>query len=465
MLPWSVALATLAVLGVALRLIAARGDLWIDEIWSLNFARSAGTVLDVFTDEDLRHDNNHPLSTCYLMFVAWQTHEVVYRLLSVTAGAGTVLIAGLLGRRRSRLEGLLAAMLVAVCFILVVYGSEARGYAPAVFFAFATVAFAQRALDCFDAGVPVLFWLSALLGVLSHFLFVHFYAAIALGSSWHLWQTTRDPRRTLRGLAALHAVPVAGMAILYLMFIRGMYFGGGQPRELVPELAKALAWTLGGPARPAALPALAAAAAAVLLLDVVILRRSRSDLWIFDAIVVLVMPALTIDLLRISFLAPRYWIFSIAFLLPCLARVLAWGFTRGRIGVILSGATLALFCAGNAVHFVRFVQHGRGGYSAAVRHMAADTAGPVTASSDHDFRTGNVLRHYSSALPIGSALRYLPQGAIPPEGTRWYVTHGKDLDEHPPPSLDVGGAHYQLERVFSYYGPSGFHWYLYRRAP
>ena len=57
----------LLVLSAGLRLLAARGDLWLDELWSLSFARQMTSPLDVWTA--IHHDNNHPLNTLYLFVV------------------------------------------------------------------------------------------------------------------------------------------------------------------------------------------------------------------------------------------------------------------------------------------------------------------------------------------------------------------------------------------------------------
>ncbi|HEY1302347.1 MAG TPA: hypothetical protein VGF24_02280, partial [Vicinamibacterales bacterium] len=49
---------------IGLRVIAARGDLWLDELWSLSFARQLDSPLQIWTS--IHHDNNHPLNTLYL---------------------------------------------------------------------------------------------------------------------------------------------------------------------------------------------------------------------------------------------------------------------------------------------------------------------------------------------------------------------------------------------------------------
>ena len=46
---------------------AARGDLWLDEIWSLLFVRASRSVTDLFAR--FRHDNNHLLNTLFLYYL------------------------------------------------------------------------------------------------------------------------------------------------------------------------------------------------------------------------------------------------------------------------------------------------------------------------------------------------------------------------------------------------------------
>ena len=41
--------------------VGATGELWFDEIWSLGFALSSSSPLEILTRH--HHDNNHPLNT------------------------------------------------------------------------------------------------------------------------------------------------------------------------------------------------------------------------------------------------------------------------------------------------------------------------------------------------------------------------------------------------------------------
>ena len=77
-----------------LRLLAARGDLWLDELWSLSFARQMTSPLDVWTA--IHHDNNHPLNTLYLFVVVHlvgaHASPMLFRLLSLVSGAAMLVV-------------------------------------------------------------------------------------------------------------------------------------------------------------------------------------------------------------------------------------------------------------------------------------------------------------------------------------------------------------------------------------
>jgi hypothetical protein len=59
-----------------------------------------------------------------------------YRIPSIAAGVGSVVLAGLIGLRRNAPAACFAMMLVAFSYVQILYSSEARGYAEVVFFSF-----------------------------------------------------------------------------------------------------------------------------------------------------------------------------------------------------------------------------------------------------------------------------------------------------------------------------------------
>src|ERR1700722_8433031 len=91
----------------AVRLAGINDQLWLDEIWSINLARTAATVSDIlFT---LHHDNNHWINTLYVHFLGPGRAWWVYHIPAEVTGIGTVVVGWLLARRGTALLIVLGA--------------------------------------------------------------------------------------------------------------------------------------------------------------------------------------------------------------------------------------------------------------------------------------------------------------------------------------------------------------------
>src|SRR5437762_2787603 len=86
-------------LATIIRTRAALNDLWLDEIWSLRLVGQISSPLDVFTK--IHFDNNHYLNSLWLHLCGFRGNWPGYRIPSLLAGVGTVILAGLIGRRRN----------------------------------------------------------------------------------------------------------------------------------------------------------------------------------------------------------------------------------------------------------------------------------------------------------------------------------------------------------------------------
>ena len=103
---------------------------------------------------------------------------------------------------------------MAFSYPMILYSSEARGYALAIFFAL--LAFiALRAGDPARRGAIPVFWLSVTLGFLSHLTFAHVYFALL---AWSIARPLLRREPFARGLASAarwHAVPLLFLAAFY----------------------------------------------------------------------------------------------------------------------------------------------------------------------------------------------------------------------------------------------------------
>ena len=275
-----------------------------------------------------------------------------------------------------------------------------------------------------------------------------------------------DARRASLELAKLHALPIAFLVAHYFINVRPMVVGGGPEASLGRVLGETAALAVGA---PVAMPFMIGAAlviAAVLVADALLLYRAGSDEWLLGVSTVVVAPALILTLATPEIVFPRYFLVSIAFFLLALGRTLGRLFDQGPAGRAVSLGLLALFVVGNAGHLRPFLKHGRGQYLEAVEFMARETPGGIVAvASDHDFRNAVVLDFYSRYLPEGKRIDYVDRQSRATRPPEWFIVHGQEREPNPQQALSLpSGAVYILQRSFPYYGPSGWHWFVYRRA-
>ncbi|HEX4049186.1 MAG TPA: hypothetical protein VH309_15170 [Elusimicrobiota bacterium] len=448
------AAALLAILALAAlaRAPCLRTEPWLDEVWSLDLARQAKTAADVFTK--IHDDNSNPLNTLYLRLVSGSRDWASYRLLSLAAGLLTVALLGWDPEDRAR--GLLAALLAALSTHMVLFATEARGYALAAFFSLACFLLLRPARPP-SVGRAAAFGLCALLAFLSHPTFAYVFAAL------FVWAAVRlPPERRIRGLLGLFGPPALAIAafeaIQYPVLI-----GGANPDGLRPVLLRTLDLWSGAPERGAAALAGAALVAALLAWELWNVRRERPGGSVFFA--ALFAGALAF-VAAFPFPFERHFFVCLPFALMLAAGGLLRLWRSGGARRAAAAVLVLLFLIGNGVRDRALASAGRGHYLEAVQRMAADTPGSlITVGGDHDARNKMMLDYYARYLPRSKRLEYLPAGrrrAAPPE---WFLLHGFFTDPRLAPigvSL-AGAASYRLVEVYPYSGLSGWTWMLYRR--
>jgi hypothetical protein len=234
---WSAIMAAV-VLGLVLRILAAAGGaLWTDEAWSALHATEVGTPMGVFLF--INHDNNHHLYSLWLQAIGLQAPPLLARAPAIAAGTLTILVAALIGARRSAAAAVVAALLFAVAPILVTYGSEARGYAPMLLAAMVMLLMLDKWLDGESKEAPVLgLAILAFLGMLSHLTMAAFVGLLALWV-FAVRRSERGPSEALRTTIKVMGPPlVACAAVVAGVFAaanaspEGMRVGGYSPFTL-----------------------------------------------------------------------------------------------------------------------------------------------------------------------------------------------------------------------------------------
>lgn len=457
-------LALVLLVAAALRAPGLFTDLWLDEIWSVTAVESLRSPLDVFTG--FKSDNNHHLNSLWIYVVGPGASAASYRLAAFAAGLASVFFAWMIGARGGRLAALVSAGLVATCFPLVAYSSEARGYALVVACALGAWYFLQRYVDRPGLRRVWPFWACAVAGFLSHLSMVHVIAGSAVYVIVAGLRRGATAGSIGRCLAEVFVVPVAGVLAFAYGALRGTRLGGGPPYSMPHLLAEVLSSGAGGPASG---PAMWLVAALLLLAFVAALvrqMRQRDGGWVFYAVAVLVSPAALLIAGRPPFLFVRYFAVQIALLLVAVGGLLAAGLQSSRGLRVASGALLATFLTANGVALGHFITQGRGHYAEALRHMCAEAGGrPITVASDHDFRNRMTFGFHARGLAQGCQAVYMSRTELPHDGADWMILHSLDPDEHPPATVDLRGLRYVFDGTYPAHRSSGLTWHLYRRAP
>jgi hypothetical protein len=453
-------LAIIVFAGALVRFAAAQGELWLDEIWSYRLAHLAAGPLAVLTS--LHNDNNHYLNTLYLRSIPDGTASWwLYRLPALVLGSASVVLAALIARARSQTASLAAALVTAGFFLLVVYSSEARGYALAVFFAFAAVFAVQRYLESRGIAWGLLASACACLGLLGHLTFLHALAGLAALVVWRRGWSERG--RMLVDLAVLFLAPVAILGFLYWTDLRHLQLGGGPLTSAGEIAANALALGVGGPETGGWKVVATLAAFVAAIASIAAVHRSGSDLWILFLVTGLLAPALTLAVVDTGVIYERYLLVALAFITLSFAWLVERLAYRSRL---IGAGLVVLFVLANGVRIWEFVREGRSHYLPAITRILAESpGGPVTLGSDHDFRNGRVLDFYGPFVRGGERIRYEMQGEWSPGGPEWLLTHRIEPAFAPRQEITVLGRYqYRLVQAYPYPGISGWHLALYRNA-
>jgi hypothetical protein len=459
---WMVAAGSF-VIGVVARVFAANNDLWFDEVWTLQLiGERVHSFGDVFTN--LKHSNNHHLCSLWMWFVGQNASALVYRLPSVLASIGTVVLAGLIGARRSWMDGCVAVILTSWSYLLIHFGTEARGYSLAIFFAFLAWYALQRFAERRSWIWIIIFWSATVLGFLAHLEFAVCFAGVVVWSFWRFTRNGRQLRDAVLDLLALFVVPIALMLAFYLVAIRGMEVASGPTYRLLPLLIKTASYTLGGPGSGALAAVIALCAVAALFVALIYSKFDRDDRRVFYAVVILA-PAAVIAIQQPEQFYVRYLMISVAIFLLLLSSAYASTLRQGLAGPAIGVALLSLYVIGNSVNTINLLRFGRGQYLAALHFIEAQSQDRgVVITSDHDFRNGMLVNYYKRYLAQPDFIQYANGSTLNEHGANWLLLHRFEFTGWPDQVIDVYRNTYKLVRVFRYSDLSGWNWLLYQNV-
>lgn len=444
-------------------LFAAKGDLWLDEIWTLSHIRDISSTLQIFTN--FKHDNNHILNTFYLYLIGDQENLYLYRILAMASGFGTIILAGLTGYAYGSKAGLFAMILSGFSYPLILYFSEARGYAPALFFSLLSF---YSLLKCWKYKKMYwlfLFWSSTILGLFSHMTFIMVICALFAMIFIHEIQKEYSLKNRIFSVFIYYSIPTLFFILLYIFFIRDIEIGGGQIYNKWGVVGRTGCLLLGLPDLMFFKIVSALIIITVVFTGSIILYKEKSDQWIFFPFILFVAPILLLLFTQPEYLYFRYFIVLFPFFYLLLSYLLGKLYiSKSPFSSWIVIAILIIMVAGHGRRITPLLELGRGSYQAALKHICAESIkDSVFIGSDHDFRNKTLIFFYSQFMPNNKKIFYIDYKNWQFEKPDWIITQSQDLSCKPENSLTIFGmGKYLLSGEYRFSGISGWHWFVYR---
>lgn len=463
-----VALVAIIAVATALRIGAAQGDLWVDEIWSLDqlaVARAADSA-EVWLAL-LFHDNTHALNTLYLAAIdaLWTEPPpaLAYRGLALVSGSAAVVVAAALGWHKSPLGALVAALMVGLSYPMVHYAGEARGYGPMLLAALLACWLMSHHLQRPGAWTGVAFVAVSLLGLAAHLTFAVAEAGLAAWAAWAFHRQRPGTAATMARLVPLFGLQLIAVTAYATVAVNALVIGGDNFEPAAASIAIITLYTFGlaptwlGPYLTLFMFGFLAAAAVIWLA-----WRDVAS-WPVFAVIVLACPVAALLVEDRPYVLPRYFLVCLPFALMLAAEALTELMERGGLARRLAAAALIAFAAGNAGLLTNFLHHGRGDYAAAVALIAEAGPDHARVAGFPPFSVGTMFRHHARRHPAAKRLSFVDDTAARQRPADWFIA-ARGAGRAPAAELiRQGGGAYGLVRSFAHWGLAGDTWDVYRR--
>lgn len=460
-------------IGTGLRLAGSRGDLWVDEIYSVMLIQKTSHPLHIFTG--LFESNNHHLHTLWMYFLRGFDNDWLYRLPSILSGIGTIGLMGWIARRLSgdaaqgRIASTAAMTLAALTFVLVLFGSEARGYSQSVLFTLlALAAILGGPCSAWNRRLAI-FWIGVTGAMLSNLTSCLALVGVGLFSLSRILRENGTWPRRIAAMIGWHAPPAALLIGFYLLSVRHLQIGQSPGIGAWVILRRFFNSLIG---LPAASPLILGIFLALILTipGLLSLRQSRDDRRLLYLGGILIGPVVMLAIHPPQQLYERYFLGCVALWLLLLAEGAAWLWRRGRAGRAATLLIALLFMAGQIRLMIPLLEHGRGEYRSALRVMTALPGGKPIHFTTFLMRQAAVVDYFARRDPALERLKFSKGDSadpLPPEGFDWIIGTDNLSGAQPPAKVfDRMSNPYELAARFPTGAPdlSGEEWWLYRRC-
>ena len=459
-------LTAIIVLGVLLRLSAAGGDLWLDEIWQLQTVRSFHSIWDQF---DLRISGAQPSAYTSLLYLIGSEESPLMRIPSLLFGILSIPLVAFLTFPRGKLLSIIATFLFSISYPMVLYGSEARGYSAMIFFGLLAWITVDRGIRNNKPILAPLFWASSLLAILFQPISLQLYTGLLCWSVVHTYRAT--PRRALRISMWWHGPTLLCIVCYYALFLRHISPLDGPTGSRLEVVLNTASLLLGGPQLTACVPALGftALGVAILALSVVgssvfRLFRHSDDVWVFYLASIVLAPTAMVVATNPASFSVRYLLPALVAAIPLISGFLVRQQSANRFSSAMVVLTLVAITFGNYVYIKQLLTNGRAQYRSALEYIINQSEQlPTTLASANDFRGEMITNYFGTRVSNPGTIQYQPKSASGAPSV-WYLAHGYDRYCAPADQLSQGGVLYKFEKLFDFSTLSGWQWYLYRKV-
>jgi len=462
-------------IGALLRVFGIFNDFSLDEIWSYNIFKNYSSLFDALTRS--KDENAHPITLLFMYFLGDRSGWWVYRLLSLIAGLATLIVIYNHVREKKRVEALTLSLFWSLSYLMVLYASEARGYAPMLFFVLAAWLQLRKFIDSGRLFYAITYQLALILGICSHLSAIQFFLASVIWSTFIL--SRYKPRFALSKIALAHLLSVVFVALVFFSYIVNLQKGSGNIYSPFDLIVNIFCVSFNAPIlSPRNVPIgifsmLLCIFVAILLFRGIFEMWKRADAeWSFYLLIIFIVPTVSVLAMQRLTLEPRYFLIPIVFAYFLGAKVIQGYFDQDFLSRCMAVTLLVAFTMGGFFYFKDFLRYGRGEYLKALTYIAqksfdesreAEEKHPVLVAGNFDFRNRMIIDFYKKYLPQTVELIYVDDNDVPVNALSWYLLQSQDWGYRAPEDLRVHGQKFKLTRNYPIAGGTGFAWYLYHR--
>jgi hypothetical protein len=448
----------LLLFGAMLRIVAANGELWLDEVWNIQAVLPLKHVFDVYLAPE-GMDGHSSLFSCILFFFSDGLPNFAYRVPSVIFSI-LVLLVIYFNSDAPAPTRILTLLFFSTSYLFILYGIEARGYSGMILcLALAHTSFLRLVTRPARVGETLVFIISACFGFLFHYSFIIWF--IGSGLAYVIAATLNQRLLSLQRLVGF-GVPTVFIALMYLAIVRHLPPGSGPHPSYFHTFLNLMSATMGGIPLSSAWPASVLVVFAFTFLflwitskEITELSREEPSIAIYYLITILVGPVLFTLIIHPPIAMPRYYLTS-AFAFTALFASYVHR-TKAKIYP-------AIFLCCNLLLVMHLLWRHHGNYEAVFSRVVGSAPGKVVnLVVDHEFRHSMMLDHYAGYqihMTERSMLKDINTSGDAPE---WYLAH--DLDWAASPAKEItleNKATYVLDMVAPSTPLSGWTLILYR---